>query len=102
MTGTLTTVLFSSPSTVYFTVTFTSVSSDVSGLSTFSSILTLVTFSGSFPLKVPSAIDSFALARAFSFAFALSLSLATIIPFGVGFGKTVTLTFTGSVKVSPF
>ena len=87
---------------MYFTVTFTSVSSDKSGLATFSSILTFVTFSGSFPLNVPSAIASLALARAFSFAFSLSLSFATKIPFGVGFGKTVTLTFTDSVKVSPF
>ena len=102
VTGTLTTVVFSTPSTVYLTLTFTSVSSDKSGLSTFSSILTFVTFSGSFPLNVPSAIASFALARAFSFAFSLSLSFATKIPFGVGFGKTVTLTFTGSVNVSPF
>ena len=87
---------------MYLTVTFTSVSSDKSGLSTFSSILTLVTLAGSLALKVPSSIASLALARAFSFAFSLSLSLATKIPFGVGFGKTVTLTFTGSVKVSPF
>ena len=100
VTGTLTVVVFSWPSTVYLTVTSTSVSSVKSGtvIVAVSSIATVAPW-GNFPVNVPSAIAFFAWASTFSFAFSLSPFLGTRISSASGFGKTVTGTFTVSVNL---
>ena len=98
VTGTLTVVVFSWPSTVYLTGTSTSVSFVKSGTVT-GTVLSISTVApwGNLPLNVASSIAFLALASTFSLALSLSLFLGTIISSASGFGNTVTGTLTVSV-----